>query len=62
MMLVGTLIVLLVLTAAPAVAQQQVDISGEWAARVHEDQPHRGPGAELGDYTGLADQRRRPAK
>jgi hypothetical protein len=31
----------------------QVDISGEWAARVHEDQPHRGPGAELGDYTGL---------
>ena len=31
----------------------QVDISGEWAARVHEDQPHRIPGAELGDYTGL---------
>src|SRR5208283_3722617 len=31
----------------------QIDISGEWAARVHEDQPHRGPGAELGDYTGL---------
>jgi len=39
------------LAAAPAFAQ--VDISGEWAARVHEDQPHRGPGAELGDYTGL---------
>ena len=31
----------------------QVDISGEWAARIHEDQPHRGPGAELGDYTGI---------
>ena len=43
----------LVLSAVPAFAQQQVDISGEWAARVHEDQPHRGPGAELGDYTGL---------
>ena len=41
------------LVAAPALAQIQVDISGEWAARVHEDQPHRGPGAELGDYTGL---------
>jgi hypothetical protein len=41
------------LSAAPALAQVQVDISGEWAARVHEDQPHRGPGAELGDYTGL---------
>ena len=43
----------LLLSAVPAFAQQQVDISGEWAARVHEDQPHRGPGAELGDYTGL---------
>ena len=40
-----------VLWAAPAVAQ--VDIAGDWVARVHEDQPHRGPGAELGDYTGL---------
>jgi hypothetical protein len=41
----------LVLIAVPAWAQ--VDIAGEWAARVHEDQPHRAPGAELGDYTGL---------
>jgi hypothetical protein len=31
----------------------QVDISGEWAQRTHEDTPHRVPGAELGDYTGL---------
>lgn len=38
---------------APAPLFAQVDISGQWAARVHEDQPHRGPGAELGDYTGL---------
>ena len=44
-------VVLLVALAAPAYAQ--VDISGEWAARVTEDQPHRAPGAELGDYTGL---------
>jgi hypothetical protein len=41
----------LALIASPALAQ--VDISGQWAARVTEDQPHRAPGAELGDYTGL---------
>ena len=34
-------------------ARAQVDIAGEWASRVHEDQPHRVPGAELGDYGGL---------
>jgi hypothetical protein len=46
---------LMLLAAACAVtpAFGQIDISGEWAARIHEDQPHRGPGAELGDYTGL---------
>jgi hypothetical protein len=46
------LIALAVMTAA-APAYAQIDISGEWAARGTEDQPHRGPGAELGDYTGL---------
>ena len=29
-----------------------MDIAGEWARDNHEDQPHRAPGAELGDYTG----------
>lgn len=51
-----TRLVLLIVTlaAVPASAQQQVvDIAGDWAARGTEDQPHRGPGAELGDYTGL---------
>jgi hypothetical protein len=46
----------LAFTVVPAAAQPVatgVDITGEWVARVHEDQPHRGPGAELGDYTGL---------
>jgi hypothetical protein len=47
--------VLFVLTvmalAAPAYAQ--VDIAGEWNRDNHEDQPHRAPGAELGDYTGM---------
>src|SRR4051812_10453635 len=42
---------LLVVTARPACAQ--VDLSGEWSARYHEDQEHRIPGPELGDYTGL---------
>ncbi len=37
--------------AAPAFAQ--IDLAGEWARDNHEDQPHRAPGAELGDYTGL---------
>ena len=31
----------------------RVDISGDWAVTTNEDQPHRGPGPELGDYTGL---------
>lgn len=39
------------LSAAPAFAQ--VELSGEWARDNHEDQPHRAPGAELGDYTGM---------
>ncbi len=47
----GLVAVGLLLAAAPARAQ--VDIAGEWSPRVHEDQPHRAPGAELGDYTGL---------
>jgi glyoxylase-like metal-dependent hydrolase (beta-lactamase superfamily II) len=42
---------LVALTACPAFAQR--DIAGEWMALYHEDQPHRIPGPELGDYTGL---------
>ena len=38
-------------TASPAVAQ--VDLTGHWATLPHEDQPERGPGSELGDYTGI---------
>jgi hypothetical protein len=34
-------------------AAAQVDFSGEWAPRFHEDQPERVPGPELGDYTEL---------
>src|SRR5438067_4668946 len=39
------------LCAAPAAAQ--INLSGDWNPRMHENQPDRGPGPELGDYTGL---------
>ena len=42
---------LLTFEGSPAFAQ--VDLSGEWAGRYHEDQEHRIPGPELGDYLGL---------
>jgi glyoxylase-like metal-dependent hydrolase (beta-lactamase superfamily II) len=48
---VRLVVTLVLLAAAPAYAQR--DIAGEWAALYHEDQPHRIPGPELGDYTGL---------
>jgi glyoxylase-like metal-dependent hydrolase (beta-lactamase superfamily II) len=44
---------LLVAAIAAGPAFAQVDLSGEWSARYHEDQEHRIPGPELGDYTGL---------
>jgi glyoxylase-like metal-dependent hydrolase (beta-lactamase superfamily II) len=45
----------LVLIAGGALpASAQIDLAGEWAARsAFEDQPHRVPGPDLGDYTGL---------
>ena len=39
------------LLSVPAFAQ--IDFSGQWAVRQHEDQQERGPGGELGDYTGV---------
>ena len=50
-MMLGALTVM-VLQSSPAFAQQ-VDFSGEWTGRTAEDQPHRGGGADVGDYTGL---------
>jgi hypothetical protein len=34
-------------------AFSQIDATGEWSPRLHEDQPERGAGPELGDYLGL---------
>ncbi len=42
---------LILLLTAPAFAQ--MDPSGEWAPRFHEDQPERVPGPDIGDYLGL---------
>jgi hypothetical protein len=42
---------LVVLAAAPAGAQ--IDLTGSWGSRLHEDYIERGPGADLGDFTGV---------
>jgi hypothetical protein len=49
------LLLALVLAGVASSASAQVDLAGEWGALngVSEDQPHRVPGADLGDYTGL---------
>lgn len=44
---------LLIATLMSAPASAQIDLSGEWAPRFHEDQPERIPGPDIGDYLGL---------
>lgn len=41
----------LLLSSAPALAQ--IDLTGEWGAPLHEDYIERGPGSDLGDFTGM---------
>src|SRR6266571_5906375 len=48
-----SLFVPLCLGAFGVPAFAQVDLSGEWGQKVHEDAPERGAGPEIGDYTGL---------
>jgi hypothetical protein len=47
----GAAALCMVLAGLPAWAQ--LDPSGEWAPRFHEDQPERIPGPDIGDYLGL---------
>src|SRR5687767_4908016 len=47
----GLLVLLALLTPQPALAQ--IDVAGMWAPMMHEDQPERAPGPEVGDYLGL---------
>ena len=52
--LMASAAMLLLLTlAAPVPALAQVDFSGEWANRMHEDQPERAGGPMIGDFAGL---------
>jgi len=44
-------IVVFALLSSQAFAQ--IDLSGEWAGRVHNDAPERGGGPEIGDFTAL---------
>jgi hypothetical protein len=44
-------IVAIILAVCPAYAQ--VDLSGPWSQRFHEDLPERGAGPEIGDYLGM---------
>jgi hypothetical protein len=43
----------LAVTLIGRTASAQIDLTGAWAGVFHEDQPHRNPGASLGDYLGL---------
>jgi len=45
--------ILLLAAMAGTSALAQIDPTGEWSPRYHEDQPERRPGPEIGDYLGL---------
>ncbi len=49
----ATVIAGLMIVSFTSHALAQRDIAGNWAALYHEDQPHRIPGPDLGDYTGI---------
>jgi hypothetical protein len=49
--LVSLLLLSLGLSSRPAFAQ--VDLSGQWSTKQYEDEPERGPGPEIGDYTAM---------
>jgi hypothetical protein len=44
---------LLAITALSGALAAQVDLTGNWTARLHQDWPERGPGPESVDYLGL---------
>jgi hypothetical protein len=47
------LICILAIAALSCPGMAQVDLSGEWGQKMHEDAPERGAGPEIGNYTGL---------
>lgn len=44
---------LLVVALSSLTAQAQVDLAGDWAPRIHQDEQDRRSGPELGDYSAL---------
>ena len=49
----GAAAVAAVVVSATIAASAQMDLSGAWGQRFHEDLPERGAGPEIGDYLGL---------
>src|SRR5437588_8947687 len=49
----GPFLLLVLMTLPSGRVLGQIDPSGEWAPRFHEDEPERIPGPELGDYLGI---------
>ncbi|HXI31581.1 MAG TPA: hypothetical protein VNG89_24255, partial [Vicinamibacterales bacterium] len=48
-----TIVLLAGMALAPAAALAQVDLTGSWGARYHEDEPERIPGPALANFLGL---------
>jgi hypothetical protein len=48
-----TIVLLTGIVLAPSAARAQVDFSGSWSPRYHEDQPERIPGPDLANFLGL---------
>jgi hypothetical protein len=52
-MIMRRVLFLIVLLASAAPAWAQMDLSGTWASRMHEDWQERWPGPDVADFTGL---------
>jgi hypothetical protein len=48
-----TIVLMTAVALAPSPARAQVDLTGSWGARYHEDQPERIPGPTLANFLGL---------
>jgi hypothetical protein len=52
MLRIATIVCALLLSAVQP-ARAQIELTGTWNPLMHEDQPERGPGPDVGDYAGL---------
>src|ERR1044072_4762841 len=50
--IVGAALAVAITAFATPAAFAQSDVVGDWATRVHEDAPERGPGPDIGEYMG----------